>query len=473
MSLFTKKTVNAASDACDVLLTYEIKNREIENLCLVKYELEKRGYSVQVRMQYDTFFSHHKPIDAKLVVVPAYYRNRAQFYSSSHTPQTDKILNMMWEQVRNTQEENNKDSLFSIKDWGRVASHIAWGKDMSDRLIHEWGCDPSHVFMTGHLTLDFLKKPLVNYYDSKETLFRSYGIPSDKKIHLFISSLAYADVDMRVVKNSSNGKSEEDLLAYKQLCADTRKELLDWFEKILLLDEDSVIIYRPHPEEKGNQDLFELTKRQNRFFIIKEKSIKQWILACDKIYTWMSTSITEITTSGKDFDVLRPLPIPIENDIGMFSDIEHITTFDQFREVFLSQKKIEKSSLYRNIEKYYYIPEGKFTYELVCDAIEQILHDDGYKIVPPLQNQLLRWYYPERIKNLLKRIIANSKLCEAFHKSNLWKNGIIREWIDDVFYVKEKLKKNDTSEEEIEQIINRIKNAMSSGEEISLPEQKL
>ena len=176
MGLFKKQK---KSESCDVLLQYEIKSREIENLCLLKYELEKRGYSVKIIMQIESFFFYHPPIDAKLVVVPEYYGKRMQHYIASHTFTTEKILNMMWEQVFNSNEENNKDTIHAIVDWARDASHIAWGTNMRDRQIYEWGCDPSHVFMTGHLTLDFLRMPLISYYDSKQNLFTEFGIPMD------------------------------------------------------------------------------------------------------------------------------------------------------------------------------------------------------------------------------------------------------------------------------------------------------
>ena len=458
MGLFKKQK---KSESCDVLLQYEIKSREIENLCLLKYELEKRGYSVKIIMQIESFFFYHPPIDAKLVVVPEYYGKRMQHYIASHTFTTEKILNMMWEQVFNSNEENNKDTIHAIVDWARDASHIAWGTNMRDRQIYEWGCDPSHVFMTGHLTLDFLRMPLISYYDSKENLFTEFGIPMDKKAHLFISSLAYADADIRLLRSSNVEKNDENLMKYKKLCADTRKEILTWFEKILDMDEDSVIIYRPHPEEKGNDALYELAKRQNRFFIIRDKSVKQWIIACDKIYTWMSTSITEIIASGKDFNVLRPIMIPQKYDIKMFSEIEHISTFDEFQEDYFSNTHQDKSAIINSLKKYYYIPQEKFTYELVCDAIEQILKDDEYKIVPPLENDLLRWYYPERIKNVIKRMVAHSKLCQAISKSNLWKSTKFRELIDDIFYIKDKIKRNATSEEEISEIMEKIEKALS------------
>ena len=139
----------------------------------------------------------------------------------------------------------------------------------------------------------------------------------------------------------------------------------------------------------------------------------------------------------------------------------HVTTYEKFREVFFAGEQKLAPSLTENIEKYYYISEDRFTYELICDAIEQILSHDEYNIVPPLPNQLLKWYYPERIKNILKRFIAGSKLCEGIQKSGRLKGTIIGEWLDDIYYVKRKLKKNYTTDEEIAEITERIKKAMS------------
>ncbi len=460
-NITTKKVKNDIAP-CDVLLTYEIKNREIENLCLIKYELERRGYSVQFRMQYESFFTYRPPIQAKVVVVPGYYRERHQFYASSHTVSTDRILNMQWEQVRSSRDEKSKDTLFAIKDWGRKASHIAWGSHMQNRLINEWKCDPSHVFMTGHLTFDFFRSPLTNYYLSRNELLAGYGIPAEKKVHLFISSLAYADVDMRKIRNSSMGDTVEEVLEYKKLCKGTRSELIRWFETALSIDEDSVIVYRPHPEEKGDEELFSLERRQSRFRVIKDRSVKQWILACDRVYTWKSTSVIEVIAAKKEFILLRPIPIPLKNDIELFQDVEHVTTFEEFSRVFSADEVTMNAKFISDqIDENYYFPEDKFSYELVCDAIEKIMQGEEYKIYPPLKNELLHWYDPERLKNLIKRFIRNSKLCESIHNNHRIRNNYIKEIIDDIFYVKEKIQKNYTSDEEVSEIVNRIKEAMT------------
>lgn len=456
---------NAPVEKCDVLLTYEIRNREIENLCLVKRELERRGYKVLMRMQYGTFFETEKPIDAKVVVVPGYYRERAKFYASSHTIRTNKIVNMLWEQVFNSTNEDDTEYLASIKPWGRSAVHLAWGEQMQNRLVNQWGVKARNVPVTGHLTLDYLRKPLSNFFLSREVLFDKYGVPKDKRVHLFISSLVYVGLDKRVLKNASTQKNSKLIPVYAQLSIDTRKELVNWFEKVLS-ETDDIIIYRPHPEELNCTELLDLAKRQNRFLVIGQESVKQWILACDKIYTWMSTSIAEVYASEKGCSILRPVSIPYELDIKFFNSASHITTYESFKEAFISNEPQSFPISDESIAWYYKINKDKFTYELVSDVIEQTINDDSFSLDTPLENPFVKGgcFNKERVANFIKRRLASSKLMEKIHNGNFMSGTKFRENLDNVFYVKNKLNKNYVSEDEINEIIGRIDSALSGYE---------
>ncbi len=446
---------------CDVLITYEIKNREIENLCLIKRELERRGYSVEMCMQYATYFEVPEPIDAKVIVIPAYYRPRAKYYTASHLVKTKKIVNMRWEQIVGNAVDSKSNSLYAIKDWGKEATHISWGKDSFDTMTEEWGVSESHVRICGHVTLDYLRPQLRSFFYDKDTLFKKYNIPSDVRTHLYISSFSLAGMHSRVVKHAQTDEFSDVISQSVIATANSQKTTIEWLERILSETEDDIIIYRPHPEEKNNEQLIALQKRCPRFRVISDETVKQWIVACDKIYTWVSTSIAEIYASGKSCAILRPTEVPYDIEMTIYNGSKSIIDYDEFKKVFLSDESVPFPIEESKIRHYYDIAPDRYSFERVCDVIEEVYKDDSYCLSQPLENPFGKTVFNKyRFENAIKRYLAKSKLMNYVQKKDWFKNTKFRENLDDVFYVRDKLKKNYVSDEEIAQIIARIDKAL-------------
>ena len=66
----------------------------------------------------------------------------------------------------------------------------------------------------------------------------------------------------------------------------------------------------------------------------------------------------------------------------------------------------------------------------------------------------------ERIKNAIKRAVSKSKICNIIYSKNYFPNSKFRYLLDDVIYVREKFKKNYVSEQEIEDIMEKINNVL-------------
>ena len=92
---------------------------------------------------------------------------------------------------------------------------------------------------------------------------------------------------------------------------------LRWFDDFLRGHNDVIFIYRPHPSEFVTDRLQILETKFKHFKVIKDYSVKQWILASDTLITWMSTSIIEAYFAGKSCYIIRPMDFPAEKD--MFS----------------------------------------------------------------------------------------------------------------------------------------------------------
>ena len=73
-------------------------------------------------------------------------------------------------------------------------------------------------------------------------------------------------------------------------------------------------MYRRHPSEWNSPALDALQKKHANFHVIFADSVKQWIVAADQIFIWMSTAIAEVYFAGKSCHILRPQPIEHEYD---------------------------------------------------------------------------------------------------------------------------------------------------------------
>ena len=444
---------------CDFLLTYEIRNREIESICLIKHELERRGYNVQVCEQYRTFFETPKPVDAKVVVIPAYYRPRARYYTSSHVREASKIVNMQWEQI-STESRSQKGGLASIKEWGFDAMHLSWGYDNRERLTKVYGVPEEHVTLTGHVAMDFLRPRLRGYFLSREELLKMYNIPEDKEVCLFISSFVLTDITDRVYeKAAANEKERDTMAAYRIESQKSHAMILEWFEKMLQDHPERILIYRPHPEEKNVAVLEKLQEKYENFRVIREQSVRQWILVADQVLTWLSTSIAEVYFAGRECIVLQPVEFSKQTTLRLYEHVSAVRTYEEFDAALRTSGKAFPVPQ-EDMDHFYWRSEEKLSYELVCDAMEKVLKDDALSLSKPLKNPFAGLLSADRIKNFIKRRVAASKICAGIRAKDKLKGTTLRKNIDDIFYVKEKLKKNHVTKAEFAEIEARIARAL-------------
>lgn len=364
----------------DFLFIYELKQRELENICLLRYELEKRGYTVAILQKSNIINNkQQKPIyNSQVVVIPACYDNQALEYFTKKITKFKKVIDMQWEQVLTIQSENNMQSIRFISEIGKDIVHISWGERNQKRLVGMCGLAENKVKVTGHITLDFLRDELRNYYINREELFGIYNIPQDKKVCLFISSFSYVGLtDSRL--QGLKQMTGTDTFKFSKLSTDSQKIILVWFEKTIKDNTDVIFIYRPHPAEHNNNNLNKFAEKYTNFRIIRDYSVKQWILTCDIIYTWFSTSIAEIYYSNKNCHILRPLEIPYDNDTILTKDALFTKNYNEFKKTLI----IEEYSfpIKKEIINYSYNFNPKIaSYLRICDVMEEVFHGKEYKL---------------------------------------------------------------------------------------------
>ncbi|XME02208.1 surface carbohydrate biosynthesis protein [Lachnospiraceae bacterium C1.1] len=361
----------------DFALLFEHSAREIEALTLIKCELERRGYSAEIIYKHDMV--ERNKFYPKVVIAPFLYSTLVmQRIAMFGNHSVKKYLNLQWEQIF-CKDDKTDIEYHSPKGIARKAAHISWGKINKTRL-ESFGVSSDHIFETGHITMDLCSSKFRKIYNSREELSKKYGLDIGKKWLLFISGFAEADPqyvrDLKINFGVDDNISNHIILTVK-----TQKKVLEWFKRILSEDPELQIIYRPHPSEGATPALANICEAISGLKIIRDESVRQWILVSDYISTWISTSIVEAFFMGKKCAILRPFALPIESEVEIMTNGTYICTYEEFRKFRNSDYTF---SLDKGLINEHYGKSGDGnTYIRICDACEKILSNEKYDVVVP------------------------------------------------------------------------------------------
>ena len=454
----------------DFLFIYEHKVRELENLCLIKYELDRRGYKTKIIYIDDAANAiEDRPIyHAKVVCTMACYDNYTLFWHTKEFVKFEKVIDLQWENIVYSKDENREGAYKNYLGIGKDVIHVSWGKQNVRRLLEAAHLDRKKVKLTGHVGMDFLRAPLNKYYLSKETLFTKYQLPLDKQVILFASPYFGDNLSQDYMRGMCERFGEDWPEYYKFMC-DSQKIVLSWFERICTENPDLIVIFRPHP---GHPSLMaeDLAGRCENFRIISGESVKQWIVTCDRVYTGNSSVVVEAFFARKMCQLLFPLPTTPGFELKLITDSKKITTYEDFSEsVHIGCQEFPTPQ--ESIEEIYLIDWETPNYIKFADMAEEVLHDDYYR----LSKKQLRAYKEYDLKLKLVRAFVNTPGLYDLYLSLLNNQKLkfgflqnqrnIRQKTHDMFRDIEKQHEHElTSEEEIDSIINRIKLALEDGE---------
>lgn len=313
----------------DFLFLYEHVVREYESLLLLKFELERRGYTCDIRQLLDRkklkYFTYKKP---KVLAASNLYDNEGlNSHVYNNVGKLDKVVNLHWEQMlSDTQEEGE---WFNFSGNAKLCIQTCWGEKTRERLLAH-GVPPQNAVVTGAVMLDFLRDEFEGYYDSKETLCKAHGLDANKPLMLYISSFAYASMGETEVDELSR-MAGEDFTGFARINRESMAETLEWFGEYLTENPNTQLVYRPHPSEWNNPALEKLSQKHSGFRVIFSGSVKQWITAADYIAIWMSSAIAEVYFAKKNCHILRPMPIPHNFDPVIYKNAAVIKTCADFK----------------------------------------------------------------------------------------------------------------------------------------------
>ena len=312
----------------DFLILYEHPVREYESDLLLKLELERRGYTAEIRQLLDRkrlrYFTWKKP---RVLVGSCMYDNAAiNSHVYNNIGRCDRVVNLHWEQMlSDTQEEGD---WFNFKGNAKKCVQTCWGEKTAQRL-RAHGVAERNSPVTGAVMMDFLRPEFAGYFAGKEALCQKYGLDPAKALHLYISSFGYASMTDEEVRELSE-MAGTDFAGFAAVNRDSMDETLRWFDQYLAAHPEVELVYRRHPSEWNSHKLEALARRRPNFHVLFEGSVKEWIVAADSISIWMSTAIAEVYMAGKSCHILRPTPIPHEYDPVIYAGARYVTHYEDF-----------------------------------------------------------------------------------------------------------------------------------------------
>lgn len=448
----------------DFLFVYEMKNREVESICLLKSELERRGYSVEIVETLGGAHHYQRPVSAAVMVVFALYtESQMRYFIQGYCPDCKAILNLQWEQIYTNSDETNLNSLHHIKGGARKMMHVAWGAFTADKLVNQCDVPKQNIIQAGHIAMDFIKPRFDGYYMGRDELLKQYKIDGCKKVLLFISSFSYVGMPKSVHDSESYQSTGVSTVNFQKISILSQETLFQWIQEILPRHLECAFIYRPHPAEVGNKKLEEMERNLSNFYVIRDYSIKQWIVAADKIYTWYSTSAADAYFCGKSLEILRPVELPYDMEITLFNGCKFITSLDDFNHS-IDRPESEFPIKTETFHHFYDFDVNVYTYSKICDALEALLNEPGDRCAEFRQNT--RFSAMRRqlrmplsvVKRWCKKMLGRAYIAGAFEKIQ----GPLAEIAKLEAYTEQMIQNNYINKDEIAMLQNRIQQVVHS-----------
>ena len=357
----------------DFLILYEHVVREYESLLLLKAELERRGYSVEIRQLLDRkklkYFTYRKP---RVLVASNLYDNEGlNSHVYNNVGRCRRVVNLHWEQMLSDTQE--AEPWFNFEGNAKRCVQTCWGERTRQRLI-DHGVPPENAPVTGAIMMDFLRPEFAGYFEDKATLCKRFGLDPNKRLLLYISSFGYASMGEDEVRELSQ-MAGQDFTEFARVNRESMAATLDWFDRYLAVHPEVELVYRRHPSEWNSPALSALAEKRPNFHVLFEDSVKQWIVAADDILIWMSTAIAEVYFAGKGCRILRPMPIPHEFDPVIYRDGQYLVDYDSFAAALdgpPSGFPLDRSV----IEGYFDSDPKRAAYLRMADLLEQVHREE-------------------------------------------------------------------------------------------------
>lgn len=317
-----------------ILILVEHVAREMDVACAVAAHLRRRhGVSVRVRNIYQHAGECLREFEPAVVAHPFLYFAKGALATQDYIaawPQAAHC-NLAWEQLFYGAHQKVKapGDEFARKN----VLHHAWG-DFSREFLVSAGVAPDNVFLNGNPALGLYAEPYRRFFPDRRTLAARYGLDPQRRWIFVPENYRWGFLsDGKLDFLASLGADRGEMEGLRRFCLDSLAELFDWLSR---LSPRAEVVFRPRPAT-GMEAVRAFCRQRlggvpRGVRLIKEGSVREWVLAADVTASALSTTLIEAAVAGKSIAVAEPLPLPeslLYDWYGLVSRCRDYASFEQ------------------------------------------------------------------------------------------------------------------------------------------------
>ena len=317
----------------DVLWLVEHVAREMDVACAATCLAEERyGLKVAVRNMYLHAHDVMREFLPRIVVHPFFYFLSGALATEDFVRRWPRAIhvNLAWEEIFYKVHEKIKapSDDFTRK---RVLHH-AWG-DFYRLYLEKHGVPAENIFVNGNPVYQLYRSPYCRYYRSRDWLAEKYGLRKDARWVFFPENYRWAFIGDKIHLFTKLGGDHDEIIRMRDFSLESLKQVLQWCNRVAH-HEGLELIFRPRPATSTEllQGFFEenVGAPAPGFHIIKGESVREWILASDRVFSSYSTSLIEAAVAQKPAYMAEPIPIPDSLRYDWFRHVQRVRTGDEF-----------------------------------------------------------------------------------------------------------------------------------------------
>lgn len=322
-----------SKQSVDLLIFIEHVARELDVAVALKHLLSSRhGVSVEVCSVLAAFGRSEalKKYQPAVVALPF-------FYEASDNGPADVVLtwpdavhvNLAYEQLftKINQPFKAPRDIFAKKH----VLHHAWGQFAADYLI-SYGVQPENIFLNGNPSYALYLPPYCNFFPNKKELAARFGLDMSKRWVLIPENYGAAFYSEERLKEYIRSGSK-NAYEYRDFALQSFREAILWWQQ-LAAQPDVEVIVRPRPAIPmtvfKHTCLNTIDQIPAQMHIIKDGSVREWILASDLVISSYSTTLIEAAVAGKPIYMMEPLPFPEYVIADWYEHVPRLKTLDEF-----------------------------------------------------------------------------------------------------------------------------------------------